>query len=321
MTWVSMAVSALMLGMIYAPMALGVFIAFRVLNTPDLTIDGSMVFGMTTCAVVTISGHPVLGLLAGMAAGAAAGLITGLLQTRLGINPILSGILTMTGLYTVNFAVLGGQSNRYLQAGTDTSLTVFRMFSEAAARLFGQSAAEQTNLLALILAALVTSAAVAALAIFFKTRPGIALRATGDNEEMVRSSSINAGASRMLGIILANALVALSGALLCQQQKYADLNCGVGMLVVGLASVIIGQVLFGRNGITAGLISAVTGSLLYRIVLQIAYKVDMPSYGVKLLSAAIVVAALSMPVIRRKLAELDSRRRRAASRAGGERRV
>ncbi|MDD4124751.1 MAG: ABC transporter permease [Eubacteriales bacterium] len=309
----SMLVSACMQGMIYAPMALGVYIAFGILNTPDLTIDGSLVFGMTVCAYVTIAGHPVLALFAGMAAGAAAGLVTGLLQTKLKINAILSGILTMTGLYTINYMVLGGQSNRYLQSGTTASNTVFKMFSRTVNDIFGENAVGDINLLPLILSATVTAAAIAILAVFFKTRLGLQIRATGDNEDMVRSSSINADFTRILGIMTANALVALSGALLCQQQKYADLNCGMGMLVVGLASVIIGQVLFGKRGITVGLISAVAGSLFYRIVLQVAYKIDMPSFTVKLLSAIIVVAALSMPVIKNKVTELNGRRARASS--------
>jgi ABC-type uncharacterized transport system, permease component len=302
MTTISMLISALMQGLIYAPMALGVFIAFRILDTPDLTIDGSLVFGMTVCAVVTIAGHPILGLLAGILAGALAGLVTGLLQTKLKINPILAGILTMTGLYTINFAVLGGQSNRYLQSGTETSDTIYKMFSA------GVGGNRDANLTALVLTALIVAMVTAILAVFFKTRPGMAIRATGDNEEMVRSSSINADLTRVQGVILSNALVALSGALLCQQQKYADLNCGSGMLVVGLASVIIGEVLFGRRNITLGLLSAIAGSLLYRVILQASYKVDMPSYMVKLLSAVIVAAALAVPVIRRKLAESRSRR-------------
>jgi putative ABC transport system permease protein len=138
------------------------------------------------------------------------------------------------------------------------------------------------------------------LAVFFKTRAGIAIRATGDNEEMVRSSSINADGTRTAGIMLANALVALSGSLVCQQQRYADLGSGSGMLVVGLASVIIGQALMGRRGVTLGLVSAVAGSLIYRIILQIAYQIDMPTYTVKLLSAAIVAAALVLPLAKEK---------------------
>ena len=140
----------------------------------------------------------------------------------------------------------------------------------------------------------------AVLAVFFFTRPGMAIRATGDNEEMVRSSSINADLTRTAAVMLANALVALSGALLCQQQRYADLNCGSGMLVMGLASVIIGRVLFGDRGIVGGLISAVGGSLLYRIIIQAAYKIEMPSYGVKLLSTLIVICALAVPLLAKR---------------------
>ncbi len=292
-------ISALGQGALYAPMALGVFIAFRILNTPDLTIDGSFVFGMTVCAFVAVAGHPYWSLAAGVAAGALAGSVTGFLQTKLKINAILSGILTMTGLYTVNYLVLGGQSNLYLQrlvkneAGVEvptSSATVYKLLA------FG----EIREISDLVLTAAVAALAVVALAVFFKTRPGIAIRATGDNEEMVRSSSINADATRTMGIMLANALVALSGALVCQQQRYADLGSGSGMLVVGLASVIIGQALLGRRGVTLGLVSAVLGSLLYRIILQLAYQIDMPTYMVKLLSAAIVTVALVLPLAKGK---------------------
>ena len=316
MNALSLMISALSQGMIYAPMALGVFVAFRVLNTPDLTIDGSFVVGMCTCAVVTIAGHPYLALLCGLLAGALAGLITGLLQTKLEINPILSGILTMTGLYTVNFMLLGGQSNLYLQrtelnsAGAEAQVaseTLYKAFRGLMVNLTGNKKFD-ANLSALIVTALIVAIAAAALAVFFRTRTGIAIRATGDNEEMVRSSSINADRSRVLGIMISNALVAFSGALLCEQQRYADLNFGSGMLVVGLASVIIGQVFFGHRGVTLGIVSAVAGSLVYRIILQVAYRVDMPSYAVKLLSAVIVVTALSIPLLRRVIAERRAER-------------
>lgn len=307
----SLLISALMQGMIYAPMALGVFLAFRILDTPDLTIDGSFVFGMTATAIVTIAGHPILALFAGILAGGVAGLVTGFLQTKLQINPILSGILTMTGLYSVNYAVLGGQSNRYLQGSTgESAATIYKAFGVRMERLPGGKTIWTSDLTALILTTSLVVIAVMILAIFFKTRTGMAIRATGDNEEMVRSSSIDADATRIQGIVLANAMVALSGALLCEQQSYADLNCGTGMLVVGLASVIIGQMLFGKKGVTVGLISAVVGSMLYRLVLQLAYKVDMPSYLVKLLSAVIVALALVMPLLKRKNRERLSKKRR-----------
>ena len=307
----SMLLSALGQGLLYAPMALGVYITFRILQTPDLTVDGSFVFGMTVSAVVTIAGHPVLALVCGALAGALAGFFTALLQTKLKVEPILSGILVSTGLYTVNYAVLGGQSNLYLQSQVKnasgamvnaSSPTIYRLFG--ALPECGQGFLKETNAQVLVLTLCIVILLVAALSVFFFTRPGMAIRATGDNEEMVRSSSINADLTRTAGVMLANALVSLSGALLCQQQRYADLNCGNGMLVMGLASVIIGQALTGQRGVVCGLISAAGGSLIYRVVLQLAYKVNMPSYAVKLLSALIVVLALSMPLIQKKLASL-----------------
>ncbi len=321
MSILALLLSALSQGMIYAPMAMGVFIAFQVLNTPDLTIDGSFVAGMCACAVVTIAGHPGLALLCSLLVGAAAGWITGMLQTKVGINPILSGILTMTGLYTVNFVLLGGQSNLYLQrmelnsVGAQTQVasdTVYKSFRTLMIGLSGNRRFD-SNLSALILTALIVAAAAAILAMFFFTRTGMAIRATGDNEQMVRSSSINADRSRILGIMISNALVAFSGALLCEQQRYADLNFGSGMLVVGLASVIIGQVFFGRRSVTLGIVSAVAGSLVYRIILQVAYKVEMPSYAVKLLSAVIVVIALSIPRVKRLIAERRAEREEDAA--------
>lgn len=317
MNILSLLISALSQGMIYAPMALGVYIAFRILNTPDLTIDGSFVAGMCVCAVVTIAGHPYLALLCGMAVGALAGLLTGLMQTKLRINPILSGILTMTGLYTINFMVLGGQSNLYLQrtavnsAGAETQVasdTLYKTFRAFLVELTGNKRLDN-NLSVLIITAVIVAVVAAVLAVFFHTRTGMAIRATGDNEEMVRSSSINADRSRIFGIMLSNALVAFSGALLCEQQRYADLNFGNGMLVVGLASVIIGQVFFGKRSVTLGIISAVVGSLIYRIILQAAYKIDMPSYAVKLLSAVIVVIALTLPLLKRIVTERRANRK------------
>ena len=309
-TLLNLLIAALSQGMLYAPMALGVFVTFRILKTPDLTVDGSFVFGMTVCAAVTIVGYPVAALLCGALAGALAGFCTALLQTKARLEPILSGILVSTGLYTVNYAVLGGQSNLYLQrevvnaqgaAVNESCQTVYKMFGKLVKGMGGlmKDANTQTLLLTLAMVAVLT----AVLAVFFFTRPGMAIRATGDNEEMVRSSSINADRMRTCGVMLANALVAFSGALLCQQQRYADMNCGNGMLVMGLASVIIGQVLGGRRGVVAGLLSAVGGSLVYRVVLQLAYRMDMPSYYVKLLSTLIVILALTLPRLRGVMAK------------------
>lgn len=296
-------VSALGQGFIYAPMALGVFLTFSILKTPDLTVEGSFVFGMTACVNITIAGHPILGLVVGTLAGAIAGLCTGLLQTKLQIDPILSGILTMTGLYTINYAILGGQSNRYLQYETTNDLgvtvnkpadTVYKMFQ----RTFGEDMS--SGLVAFILTMIIVAVTCLVLVVFFRTRKGMAIIATGDNEEMVRSSSINADVSRIGGVMISNALVAFSGALLCQYQKYADLNCGNGMLVMGLASVIIGLTFFANRSVTVQAVGVVIGSLLYRIIIQVAYKIDMPSYAVKLLSAVIVIIALVIPWLQKK---------------------
>ena len=308
MVYYTMLISALSQGLLYAPMALGVFVTFRILKTPDLTVDGSFVFGMTVCAAVTIAGHPVLALFAGTAAGALAGFFTALLQTKLRVEAILAGILVAAGLYTINYAVLGGQSNLYLQYDTvnaagaavkESSLTIYKNFAALFAGV--DSPLLDSNAQVLLLTLAIVAALTTVLGVFFFTRPGMAIRATGDNEEMVRSSSINADLTRTAGVMLANALVALSGALLCQQQRYADLNCGSSMLVMGLASVIIGRVLFGDRGIVGGLISAAAGSLIYRVIIQAAYKINVPSYGVKLLSTLIVVAALALPLAREKM--------------------
>ena len=306
---ITLLISALSQGMLYAPMALGVFITFRILKTPDLTVDGSFVFGMTVCAAVTVAGYPIAALVCGALAGALAGLCTALLQTRARVEPILSGILVSTGLYTVNYAVLGGQSNLYLQrvvvnaqgaVVNESCQTLYRMFSRLLKNM--GSPLKDSNTQVLLLTLGIVAALIVVLGVFFFTRPGMAIRATGDNEEMVRSSSINADRMRTLGVMLANTLVALSGALLCHQQRYADLNCGSGMLVMGLVSVIIGQVLGGRRGVVAGLLSAAGGSLIYRMVLQLAYRMDMPSYYVKLLSTLIVIVALTLPRLRKELA-------------------
>ena len=290
---------ALQLGFLYAVMAIGVYITFRILDLPDLTVDGSFTLGMAVAAVVSVMGHPILGLIAGTAAGAAAGLVTGLLQTKISIHPILAGILTMTGLYTVNMFVMGEKSNLSLM-GKDTVFTLFDKISPLSAD------ADK-----LILAILICAAVTVVLAVFFHTRPGMAIRATGDNEEMVRSSSINANLSKCVGIALCNACVGLSGGAICQYQLFSDVSYGTGMVVIGLASVIIGETIIGRRSVTVGLISACIGSVIYRIIIAIALKFDIfPAYGLKLISSIIVVIALAMPGI--KTAYKNRKARRAA---------
>ena len=283
--------TALEMGAIYSLVALALFISFSILNIADLSTDGCYTLGFAVGATVTLAGHPFLALPAAMLAGALSGFVTAFLQTKLGVESILAGIIVNTGLYTVNLAVMGWSSNLSI-FGTDTLLSLAKGLSGE--KLW-------TDWSTLIVLGVLLAAVSLLVGRFLRTRLGLSIRATGDNEEMVRASSINADLARTGGVMLANSLVALSGALLCQQQRYADLNCGSSMLVMGLASVIIGQVLFGDRGMVGGLISAVGGSLVYRVVIQAAYKVNMPSYTVKLLSTLIVVCALAVPLAKRKL--------------------
>jgi len=293
-------IGALQLGLLYAAMAMGVYITFRILDIADLTVDGSFVTGMATCAVVSISANnPVLGILLGTLSGALAGLITGLLLTKVKVPPILAGIVTMTGLYSVNMFIMGEKSNISL-VGTKTVFTVFCALSPL-----------NDEVDKLIFALLIALFVAALLTMFFKTRPGMAIRATGDNEEMVRSSSINADVSKCLGIVIANACVGLSGALICQYQMFSDVGYGTGMVVIGLASIIIGESVLGRRGIGVGILSACVGSTLYRIFIALALRFDIfPSYALKLISAIIVALSIAIPTTKNAVANARTKAKR-----------
>lgn len=293
--------SALELGCIYALVAMALYLSFRVLNIADMTTDGAFTLGCAVSATAAVAGHPVLGLLLAMAAGAAAGAITALLQTRLGVPSILAGIVTNTGLYTVNLAVMGFSSNVPMLKTT----TVFTMLEG----LLGKEAPVQ-----LILAAVIAVAACAALVLFLGTRLGLSIRATGDNPDMVRASSINTAFTVLIGLCISNALTALSGAVLAQYQRSADINLGTGMVVIGLASLIIGETLFARGGLWTKAAAALAGSILYRFIIALALRANIPSECLKLLSAVIVGLAIAAPALRDKAALA---RRRAAHREGG----
>ena len=293
--------SALELGCIYALVAMALYLSFRVLNIADMTTDGACTLGCAVSATAAVAGHPVLGLLLAMAAGAAAGAITALLQTRLGVPSILAGIVTNTGLYTVNLAVMGFSSNVPMLKTT----TVFTMLED----LLGKEAPVQ-----LILAAVIAVAACAALVLFLGTRLGLSIRATGDNPDMVRASSINTAFTVLIGLCISNALTALSGAVLAQYQRSADINLGTGMVVIGLASLIIGETLFARGGLWTKAAAALAGSILYRFIIALALRANIPSECLKLLSAVIVGLAIAAPALREKAALA---RRRAAHREGG----
>ena len=232
---VATVLNALELGFIYALVAMALFLSFRVLNIADMTTDGAFTLGCAVSATAAVAGHPFLGLPLAMLAGVAAGFITAFLQTKLAVPSILAGIITNTGLYTVNLAVMGFSSNVPMLK----TKTVFT----AAQSVFGESAPYK-----LIVAALVTVVVCALLIAFLGTRLGLSIRATGDNPDMVRASSINTAFTITVGLCIANAMTALSGAVLAQYQRSADINLGTGMVVIGLASLIIGETLFGRGG-------------------------------------------------------------------------
>ena len=275
------------LGLIYGVMALGVFLSFRALNTPDLTVDGSMVTGMASSAVMCSMGyHPVLGLLLSFVTGCLAGSVTALLNTKLKIQPLLSGILVMLGLYSINLRIMGGKSNIALTK----SDTIFKNFSD----LTGIS--YSSMLLSMIILALITLA----FYYFLKTRLGFALRATGDNEDMVRASGINSNLMRLIGLALSNGFVALAGGLLAQYQSFADVGMGVGMVVIGLASVIIGEVVFGTKTLMQRLVAVTLGAILYRTIIGFAFALGMPASDLKLVSAVIVTFALSTGIMGEK---------------------
>ncbi len=287
---------AIQLGLIYALMAMGNYVSFRILNIPDLTVDGSFALGMAVSVMVSATGHSFLALILAIIAGAAAGIVTGLLQTKVGINPILAGILTMTALYSVNLFIMGGKANQSLFDKPTIFKTVRNLFPEGAL-------AENISKTLVVLVVVVIVAAI--LAVFFKTRTGMAIRATGDNEEMVRASSINADFTKCVGFAIANACIALAGGIVCQYNQSADTGYGSGMLVVGLASVIIGEAVLRKGGVTRGLISVAVGSVLYQLIIALALKVNLlPAYGLKFVSAAIVAIALGMPKIKASLAGL-----------------
>ena len=277
-------VGSLHLGLLYGILALGIYISFRILSTPDLTTEGSFAFGLSVSAAVTAAGHPLLALPASIIAGAAAGSITGFLQTRLMIHPILSGIITMSGLYSVNLLVLGGASNLSL-VRTSTLFKLFPFMDKQTAMTVIPAIAVVICLILVIL--------------FFRTHIGMCIRAVGDNADMVRASSINVDLCKILAFAISNALIAFSGALIAQYQGYADISSGTGILVIGLASVIIGEAILGRKSVAVGFVSAIVGSVLYRYMIALATRYSpLPAYMLKLVSAVIVALALALPAMR-----------------------
>ena len=296
--------TALELGFQYALVAMALFLSYRVLDIADLTTDGCFILGCAVSVSLTAAGHPFLAIPAAMAAGACAGFVTAFLQTKLGVPSILAGIVTNTGLYTVNLMAMGWRSNASL-LGVDTIFTLLR------------DAGIGWGYQDLLLAAAVTLMAGVLLYRFLGTRLGLSIRATGDNRDMVRASSINPTFTVTVGLCVANALTALSGAVVGQAQKTIDINSGTGIVVIGLACLIIGETVLGRRTVLKGVIAVMVGSILYRFLYAVVfYTKVVPVDCLKLLTAAVVGLAIAAPTIKKWAA--FQRRKLAAGRKGGD---
>ncbi|WP_441896899.1 ABC transporter permease [Paenibacillus sp. YAF4_2] len=275
-------------------MALGVYITFRILDFPDLTVDASFTTGAGVAAVMISNGtSPWLASLTAFGAGAAAGAITGLLHTKGKINGLLSGILMMIALYSINMRIMGGIPNISL-LGPDVS-TVF------------------SGVKVIVLMPIIVVIIKLLLDLFFKTDLGLSLRATGDNERMIRSFGTNTDTTKILGIALSNGLVALSGSFVAQQSGFADITMGVGMIVIGLASVIIGEAIFGAKTVFRATLAVVLGSIVYRIIIGLAYQSDFfEASDIKLITAIIVIIALVFPSLQKTIKQKRMARKRTS---------
>ena len=299
--------TALELGLICSLTVLALFLSYSMLNVCDLSTDGCFTLGAVVGAVVALSGHPFLALLAAMGAGIVSGFVVATLQTRMGVNSLLAGIIVNTGLYSINIAIMGGASLLNMNK-TDT------VFSLAKGLLSGSVLDKQYKLIvALIAVALI----VAFLALFLRTRLGLAIRATGNNPDMVRSSSINTAFTTTVGLCVANSFTALSGCLLAQAQKAVDINIGQGMVTIALASLLIGGTVMGRGSILKRAVGVTLGAVIFRLVYTIALRFDMPAFMLKLVSSIIVVLAISIPYLKTQLPTL--KRRMAYYGKGGDR--
>ncbi|MEI3085036.1 MAG: ABC transporter permease [Oscillospiraceae bacterium] len=307
LTILSLGQTALELGLICSLTVLALFLSYTMLNVCDLSTDGCFTLGAAVGAAVALAGHPWLSLGAAMAAGICSGFIVAILQTRMGVNSLLAGIIVNTALYSINIAVMGGSSLLNLNK-TDT---VFSLLKTA---LAGTPFAGGYKLIvsgAAVLLALVF------ITLFLRTRLGLAIRATGNNPDMVRSSSVNPAFTTTVGLCAANALTGLSGCLMAQSQKAVDINLGTGMVTIALASLLIGGTVMGRGGVFKRAVGVVLGSAIFRLVYTVALRLNMPAFMLKLVSSVIVILAISVPYHKTRLPML--RRRMAHARGkGGE---
>lgn len=300
----SLGQTALELGLICSLTVLALFLSYTMLNVCDLSTDGCFTLGAAVGAAVALAGHPWLSIPAAMAAGVCSGFLTAFLQTRMGVDSLLAGIIVNTGLYSVNIAVMEGASLLNLNKA-DT------IFSIVKGWLAETPFSGQYKLIVALAAVAVTAAF---LTIFLNTRLGLSIRATGDNPDMVRSSSVNPVFTTTVGLCVANAFTGLSGCLLAQSQKSAEINIGSGMVTIALASLLIGRTICPRGGILRRAIAAVLGAFIFRLVYAVALRFQMPAYMLKLVSSLIVILAISGPHLKRQWPLL--RRRLAASKGG-----
>lgn len=299
--------TALELGLIGSLTVLALFLSYTMLGVCDLSTDGCFTLGAAVGAVVAIAGHPWLSLPAAMCAGVVSGFVTALLQTKMGIDSLLAGIIVNTGLYSVNIAVMGGASLLNMNK-TQTVFTMLKTLLKDTA-LSGYS----KTLIALLAAGLT----VLLLALFLRTRLGLAIHATGDNPDMVRSSSINPSFTTIVGLCAANSLTALSGCLLAQSQKSVNIDIGSGMVTIALASLLIGRALTPRGSIALRASGAVLGAVVFRLVYAVALRLNMPAFMLKFVSSVIVIIAIAGPYLRTRYPELHRRLTHTRGREGG----
>ncbi len=304
-------------GLIWAILALGVFISYRILDVADLSCEGSITLGASVAALLIYrSVHPLLAIFLAFLSGCVAGIVTGILHTKLKIPAILSGILTMISLYSINIRIMsfasGAAGTANLSLLTKIDNTLYTGLTN-----FLRTTPLQLNktYVSLIIGVLFCVVIVAVLYWFFGTELGSALRATGNNEKMCRAQGIDTDLTKIIGLALGNGLIAMSGALLCQYQGNSDVNMGIGSIVIGLASIIIGEAIFARaNSFLLTLTGIVVGSVIYRIVVAMLYYFNMPASDLKLMTAIVVIVALCLPALRKS--RKKSRKKESAGKAG-----
>ena len=283
--WLNAIQGAVNQGILWSIMALGVYITFRLLDIADLTVDGSFATGGAVCAVILVNGgDPIVAILVSTLAGCVAGWVTGFLLTKCHIPAILAGILSQIGLYSINLRIMG-KSN-------------IPLLSTKSLYDWGYSAGLKTTQASMIVGLIITVIIIAILYWFFGTELGSSIRATGNNEQMVRAVGVNTNFTKLVGTTLSNGLIALSGALVTQQQGFADVKMGIGAIVIGLASIVIGEVVFGNRGnFLVRLIAIVTGSIIYRLIIALVLQAGLSTDDLKLLTAIVVGVALTIPHI------------------------